>query len=419
MAAPSIRGVTAPVISSGAATSPSSTAVGDLVLIFVWSQGNAVIPDHAIQATFTEIRTHAHNDGSTDGRLSVAYKIAESPSATSYTPYTITNATANQTSIGIVVLTAGTYDVSTLPTSNSATLTTTGTPNPPSITALTGDFRVFALAGWHVTTAAAVAATTMANYTIETQNASASHVTHLAIASRALTSLSNATEDPGAFGDNVTPNGSASMTFAIAGAIAALEGSGSPTTAAATSSATGSIDIDGAGSGTTDAATSTGDGQVEIAGDVTVTTDATTLAAAGEAQDNSGNDGGLAATLEGATSSGTGTIDIDGSASAASASATVSAAGTLDMDGTGASTLASVTQTAAGTIDLDGTASGTTGSTGSAAGTVDITGAATLILDGATLSAQDEQPAGQPTVSQNCIMRRRQMRTHGRRRYRR
>jgi hypothetical protein len=67
---------------------------------------------------------------------------------------------------------------------------------------------------------------------MQSENASASHVTHLAIADRTLTSLSNATEDPGAFTDNVTPNGTARMTLAVPGAAAQTSTPG----AAATSS---------------------------------------------------------------------------------------------------------------------------------------------------------------------------------------
>lgn len=220
MIAPTVRGVTAPVISTGAATTPASTQVGDLVLFFVWSQGaNSATLTHTLQSGFTEIRQHAHDDGTTDGRLSVAYRVATATGANAHTPFVIANATANQTTIGIVVLTVGTFDVSSLPPGNSSTLTTNAVPNPPIIPSagtLTGAYRVFAIGAWHVTTAATTAATVMANYAIDTQMANTSHVTHLAIASRAVT-LAAGTEDPGAWGDNVAPNGSVSMTIAVRG----------------------------------------------------------------------------------------------------------------------------------------------------------------------------------------------------------
>jgi hypothetical protein len=287
MAVPVLRGVTAPAISSGAVSSPASTQVGDLLIFLVWSQG-AVIPDHAIQSGFFEWRTHSHNDGSTDGRLSVAVKEAALSGTQSYTPYVITNATANQTSIGVVVLQAGTWNpayAESQPRANSATQTNNAVPNPPSLADLTGDFYVLALAGWHVTSAAAVAATTMANYSIIAQNASASHVTHLAIAARSMTGLSAATEDPGAFGDNVAPNGSASMTIAVPGVVehtsGALDASGAgdlvvassvrgATSGALEASGAGAVDVDGAvtGGGPTEhmsgAIESAGAGSVDV-----------------------------------------------------------------------------------------------------------------------------------------------------------
>lgn len=219
MAAPTRRGVTAPALSTtGTTTAPASTQVGDLVVCFVWSQ-NTAIPTHTINSgsSFVEIRNHSHDDGTTDGRASCAYKIATVAGAQTYQAFTITGANTAQISAGCVVFEAGTFDVSTLPTSNSSTLTTNAVPNPPSVTGLTGDFQVLAAGFWHVTTAGASQATAGANYPIIAQHANVSHVTHVAIAARDLTGLSGATEDPPAFGDNVTPNGSVSMTVAIKG----------------------------------------------------------------------------------------------------------------------------------------------------------------------------------------------------------
>lgn len=227
MAAPTIRGVAAPVISNtGTATSPSATAVGDLVLIFVWSQAGAGIPTHTLQSGYREILSHSHNDGSTDGRLSVACVKATNGGAQSYTPYSISGATSNQTNAGIVVLEAGTWDEATLNTdctpdpvpSASATTTGTGAPNPPAVTNVCGDVLAFAVGAWHVTSASSVTTTPPTSYTEQLDGPTGSHVTHLAVATRELTGQTIATVDPGAFADNVTPNGSARMTFAIRGA---------------------------------------------------------------------------------------------------------------------------------------------------------------------------------------------------------
>lgn len=224
MALPLLRGVTAPAISSGAVSAPASTQVGDLLIFLVWSQGT-VIPGHAIQSGFFEWRTRGHDDGTTDGRASVCVKEATVAGAQSYTPYSITNASANQTCIGVIVLQAGTWNRSMLtvaPVSTDAVLTTTAVPNPPSVAGLSGDYYMLAIGFWHVTTAAATAATAMASYVIETQNASASHVTHIAAASRSITAASS--EDPAAFGDNVAPNGSVAMTIAVRGIMEVTSG---------------------------------------------------------------------------------------------------------------------------------------------------------------------------------------------------
>ena len=74
---------------------------------------------------------------------------------------------------------------------------------------------VLEIAAWHVTTAAATVTSPGANYTEQIDGPTGTHVTHLAVASRAMTGLSSATEDPGQYTDNVTPNGSVAMTIAV------------------------------------------------------------------------------------------------------------------------------------------------------------------------------------------------------------
>jgi hypothetical protein len=216
MASPAYKNFTQAALSdTGTATSPSDTAIGDLVICFVWSQFTTTATTHTIQSGFTEIRTHSHNDGTTCGRLSVAAKVATAAGAQSYVPYTIANATAGQTCAGIITVTgAYPYYPQSFP-SNSSTLTTNAVPDPPSLTGLYDDMLILAIAAWQVTTAGSTSATVMANYTLRINGPTGSHVTHLAVATRERTGLSNTTEDPAAFGDNVTPNGSASMTIAI------------------------------------------------------------------------------------------------------------------------------------------------------------------------------------------------------------
>lgn len=155
MAAPTIRGSTAPA-SGASSTSHVNTAVGDLVVVVTWSVGsNQTTLTHTLQAGFTEIRQHAHDDGTTDGRLSVAYKVAAQSGASAYTPYTIANATASWT--GSIVIT-------------------------------TGDYLVLAVAGWNMASATNTV-TAPTNYTLAWDIAGAA-AGEVALATRALTSLS-------------------------------------------------------------------------------------------------------------------------------------------------------------------------------------------------------------------------------------
>jgi hypothetical protein len=245
MAAPIVRGRTAPV-AGGAATSPASTAVGDMVIVFTWERAGAGVPTHTLQSTFVEIRTHSHDDGSTDGRLSVAYKIATSAGATSYQAYTSSTGTPAWWT-GIVVLTTGTFDTASI-ASNSVTSTTNAVPNPPSVTlGATKDWLVLAIGAWHHGSAATITPTAPTNYANLIEVAGSSNG-DLGIADRSLTAA--ASEDPAAFGDNIAPNGTVAMTIGIAGVanatptpstVAASGAVPAPTTQAASLTAPSSI----------------------------------------------------------------------------------------------------------------------------------------------------------------------------------
>jgi hypothetical protein len=192
--------------------SPASTQVGDLVIVFHWTPGTSGAPTHTIQTVndFFEIRTHAHDDGSTDGRLSVAYKVATQAGANTYTAYTVSGGTASFA--GIVVLTAGTYHPTLIgDIQGSSTLTTNGLPNPPSIVTPQAQCLVFAIGAWHM--ASATATITEPSGYLEAWEIAGAAAAELSVASKTVATAT--TEDPGAFGDTVTPAGSVSMTFAI------------------------------------------------------------------------------------------------------------------------------------------------------------------------------------------------------------
>jgi hypothetical protein len=394
VAAPIIRGSVAPIISV-APVAHADTAVGDLVLIWYWTQG-AVVPSHALQGggtEYIEIRTHSHDDGTTDGRLSVAYKIATNAGAQTYTAYVVTNGTANQTSAGTCSLQAGTFNVSSLPTNNSSTLTTSGVPNPPSLASLTGDFLVFACAGWHVTSAGATAVTAGANYTNLVQNASASHVTHLAWASRALTSLSAATEDPPAFGDNVTPNGSVSMTFAIKGAVPIL-GALAKTIDAPTIAAAGTVTVKGAADLAVGAVGLAAAGTVDIIGVVSVDLGAVSLSAEGTVEDaDTGIHGELDATIGMVTLDAAGKLPIAGAAGMSIPALDLAAAGKIPIAGGLTATLGAVSLESAGTVDVIGQSATTIPAPAlSAAGVIPIAGELAADIGEIALAAADQQP---------------------------
>ena len=217
MAAPAYKNFTQAVLSdTGTISTPADTAIGDLVVIAIWSQStNAATLTHTAQNGFTMVRSHSHDDGTTDGRLSVAVRVATAASTQSHVPFAIANATAGQTCVGLITVTGA--DTTTVApgswTQNSATNTGTQTPNLPAIT-LSGDVMVVGVAAWHVTTAGATLGTPPANYTARVNGPTGSHLTHLEIDTREMTGASGS-EDPASHGDNVTPNGTATLIFAI------------------------------------------------------------------------------------------------------------------------------------------------------------------------------------------------------------
>lgn len=213
MAAPAIRGATA-VAAGLSSTSPAGTQVGDMVIVFTWERAGAGIPDHTVDTGggYVEIRSHAHNDGSTDGRLSVGYKIATSGGAVSYQAFT--SSVGTETWSGILVLDVGTFDTAIV--STSVTLTTNGLPNPPAIAGLASlqDYLIIAVSAWHLTASQTNTITAPTNYTLQSSIAGAA-TGELGIATRDISALSVSSEDPGTFGDNQAPNGSCSMTIAV------------------------------------------------------------------------------------------------------------------------------------------------------------------------------------------------------------
>lgn len=206
---PTVRGNTA-ATNTNSPVSPASTQIGDMVLVMHFTRGGAGVPTHTIQGGFTEIRSHAHDDGNTDGRLSIAYIIATSAGALSYNAYTSNTGTDFA---GIVVLQKDTFhtvlvgDVQT-----SQTSTSNAAPNPASIVTPSPNCLVLAIAAWHLGSSTTVTVTAPSGYTKEWDMAGA-NLAELSVCSKVVATAT--TEDPGAFGDDVAPNGTCTITVAF------------------------------------------------------------------------------------------------------------------------------------------------------------------------------------------------------------
>lgn len=221
MAAPTIRGQTA-AVAGLSATSPSGTAVDDLVVVYTFERlgagsGSTLTTDTG--SGYVEIRNFFHNDGATDGTLAVAYKVATQSGAQSYQAFT--SSVGTDTWTGLLVLQTSTYDVGSLPPSNASTQTNNAVPNPPQVTGLNSatDYLVAAISAWHLGSSATVTPTAPSTYT-NLVHISGSATAELACASKAISGATS--EDPAAYGDDVAPNGTCSITVAFAGVPAFL-----------------------------------------------------------------------------------------------------------------------------------------------------------------------------------------------------
>jgi hypothetical protein len=145
----------------------------------------------------------------------VATKVATAAGVQSYQAFVVGSATSGQTCAGILTITGADTTSPATWAQASTTSTNNQPPDPPALTGLNGDPLVMAIGAWSVTTAGTTAGTVMANYTAQINGPTGTHLTHLMVSTRALTNLNNATEDPVAYTDNVTPNGTVAMTIAV------------------------------------------------------------------------------------------------------------------------------------------------------------------------------------------------------------
>lgn len=200
-------------------TSPSDTAVGDLVIVYTFERlGAGSASTLTLGGSMTrQLCNHFHNDGSTDGALGVAAVVATNAGAQSYQGFTSsTGSPAAWT--GCEIVEAGTFnsDLDAISIGTPATQTGTGLPNPPSVTLDTGQTHlVIAISAWHLGSSLTLTPTAPTGY------GNLQHVAGAANADIACASLivsaGPASEDPGTFGDNQTPNGTCSFTLAVPG----------------------------------------------------------------------------------------------------------------------------------------------------------------------------------------------------------
>lgn len=220
MADPVRRGGTA-AVAGLTTTSPAGTQVGDLVLVYTFERlGTGSASTLTLDGSMgRELCNLFHNDGSTDGALGVAAVIATSAGAQSYQGFT--SSVGTETATGCEVVEAGTFDptLANIRTATPVTATGTGVPNPPSVGSLdTGRAHyVAAISAWHMSSASAWTPTAPTNYTNLT-HISASLNRELACSSRIL-SAGPSSEDPGTYGDSITPNGTCSFTLAVQGSV--------------------------------------------------------------------------------------------------------------------------------------------------------------------------------------------------------
>jgi hypothetical protein len=212
---PTLHGYTVPVVSTSP-VSPADTLTGDHVITMMWTQGTSS-PTHTVEAGYTLLYRRTLNDGTKDGVLSAAYRVATQDGAVAQDAFVIVGGTSGQTSVATVAVSGVNYLSAT-----GAGSTSNSAPNPPPYGQGTmyGDWIVLGVGGWQITVDSSTVADITADgtgFTMLAQNAATSHKTHMAIMHREYLGLSYNTVDPAPFTDNVVPNGAAALTIGLRG----------------------------------------------------------------------------------------------------------------------------------------------------------------------------------------------------------
>lgn len=274
-ASPTVHGSTA-AVAGLSTTSPSSTIIGDLVVVYTGERTGSGIPTHTVDSGngYVEIISQQLEDGTTDGRLSVAYKIATANGAQSYTAYS--SSVGTETWTGCLVVDKDTYDVDTLPPSAGTLGTGNQAPNPPQVTGLTAArfYLVICVAFWRFSSALTNTVTVPSGFDARGDIAG-SATADVACATDELTGATSI--DPGAWADNQAPTGTCNVTIALLNdATVIIETDGSmPVTATLTGASATVLPANGSVTAT---ATVTGDGEDAAAGPTIVEADGTITA---------------------------------------------------------------------------------------------------------------------------------------------
>lgn len=242
-------------VESGLVTVLAHVEAGALLIQTVWERAGAGVPTHTLQSGWTQILSQSHDDGSTDGRLSIAYKVQATAIVATPTNFQAYTTSGSGTVVcQTIVVDPKTYTSSGgAPTgivSASVSGTTNAAPNPPNITGLTGDYLIIAYGGWHlsaVTAPSVLAPVAPTNYTIVGDPTEGTQLfdsdAFLELSYRTRLGLSAASEDPSAWADGIAPNGTTAATLAIRGTTW-FGANGPGTTGIASAEAFGSATVD-------------------------------------------------------------------------------------------------------------------------------------------------------------------------------
>jgi formylglycine-generating enzyme required for sulfatase activity len=210
-------GTHTPPATGATATSSASVAVGDLVIVVTWTRATSGgVPGHTLQSGFVQILSQELDDGSNDGRLSVAFKVATAAGAQPYTAYSVSGGGTSFT--GLVVMPAGTFDLDGI-AGTSTSSGSTNPPNPPISPTASRQSAVFAIGAWHLNASLTASVTPpnngAPNTFAELWEIGGAAVGELSVAVRATTVAAGGTVNPNSFDDDVGPNGTAAATILV------------------------------------------------------------------------------------------------------------------------------------------------------------------------------------------------------------